>query len=105
MLAALRTGKMAAMSSGEGAIETFRTHANYIRAFATLAGFDSTIGPKRALSRLAGQAAAFPVPNVTAGDPRQVFDCLHRAWGPSASSSRLSGAPRRFAGFEPARAS
>lgn len=69
------------MSPSHGAVETFRTHANYLRAFATLAGFETMLGPSARLERLAKRAAKFPVPNVTHGPLDQVFACLRRAWG------------------------
>jgi hypothetical protein len=69
------------VSPTRGAVESFRTHANYLRAFATLAGFESTLRSGAQLDGLARKAAAFPVPHVTPGPPDDVFACLRRAWG------------------------
>jgi hypothetical protein len=84
------------VSPRQGAVETFRTHANYMRAFATIAGFELAINPVPRLAHLARQAAAFPVPVGVSGDPSQVFECLRRAWG----TELLLNVGRRLIGNE-----
>lgn len=75
-------------------VETFRTHANWIRAFATMAGRGAALtAPKRALERLATAAAAFPVPGGQRGLTADVLPCLQRAWG----AELLLNLGRRFA--------
>lgn len=70
------------MARSHGEVETFRSHSNWIRAFATLAGLGATShSSRRALTQLAGHAATLPVPAGSRGQPRDVFPCLHRAWG------------------------
>jgi hypothetical protein len=85
---------MVAIDARDRPTEAFRSHANYIRAFATLAGFGVTmISPRRGLARLAARAADFPVPGGSRGDARQVVACLQRAWG----TELLLNVVRRFA--------
>jgi hypothetical protein len=73
---------MATMPQPSGEIETFRSHSNWIRALATLAGFGATMTTQgQALARLATRAASFPVPEGVRGQASDVFPCLHRAWG------------------------
>lgn len=80
-------------SSDVGLAGTFRTHANYLRAFATLAGFTLMVSPRRARARLAELALGFPVPDVKPGEAALVFDCLRRAWG----TELLLNVGRRYA--------
>lgn len=63
--------------------KSFRTHANYLRAFATLTGFHNFAGADAALAPLASRAwqvASQGVPPAAA-DETTVLDCLRRAWG------------------------
>ncbi len=70
------------MAPPTGEVETFRSHSNWIRALATLAGFGATVTTHgRALTRLATRAASFPIPEGPRGQACDVLPCLHRAWG------------------------
>ena len=64
---------------------SFLAHSHWLRAFATLAGFNRV--PMRTTPRvlrdLATQAAAFPVPNAEPGNYAEALACLNRAWGRS----------------------
>lgn len=63
--------------------KSFRTHANYLRAFATLAGFHNFARSDAVLPALATRAwqeASQCVPPAAA-DETTALDCLRRAWG------------------------
>lgn len=81
---------------------SFRTHANYLRAFSHLFGFPATPLRDRAdqvFEKIARDtAAAFPKPKGTGGTPdlTTVGECLNRAWG----TELLLGVSRRIASEE-----
>lgn len=64
--------------------QSFRTHANYLRAFARLAGFDYWPAQDgKTLEQLAQRVAtAFPKPaSPPPADRDEMAKCLNRAWG------------------------
>jgi len=65
-------------------VESFKTHSNYIRAFATLVGADSQNSPLLIYSELANkvvQSGCLTNPTKATIDDRQLFSSLRNAWG------------------------
>jgi hypothetical protein len=59
--------------------KTFRSHANYLRAFATM--ISDRPSQLIALRRTAARVAAFPVPKSSPIHQAELRGCLNRAWG------------------------
>ena len=65
-------------------VESFKTHSNYIRAFATLVGADSQKSPSLIYPELANkvvQSGCLANPPKATIDDRQVVSSLRNAWG------------------------